>query len=548
MTSATDWAARLARTSFIELDARARAAALLDDGATHELCGPFDRIESPWLEPQGVVPQSDDGVVVFRGRLGGRPAVVIAIEQAFQGGGIGEVSGAKIATALSLAARDSRGGATTAAVLLLETGGVRLQEANLGLATVAEVCSALLELRPLAPVVGVIAGALGCFGGMSIAAGLCTKLIMTEEGRLGLDGPAVIESEAGVAELDASDHPLIWSITGGGTRTRTGLADELVLDDVAALRSAVIGAVAQGVPAEHRSQRSELRARIEAARPSGTHDVVAGGAPPMSRGRAWTQALADGGVNGGVPSLITADLTLGDDIARILTVVPDPHSPYHRARRGQVGLREGLALASEVTRTVTEDAHLPDERRRPIVALVDLPSQAYGRVEETLGIHQTLAAAVDAYATARTAGHPVIALIVGTALSGGLLAHGFQANQILALDDPGVLIHAMHKKAAARVTLRTVAELEELAGRIVPLSYDVTDWAGLGLCDELLTVENAGDPTERDVRKAKDALTAAVARARRGPRDLSNRLDSPGARRTRAASHRVREALTSQWD
>ncbi|SDJ40841.1 biotin-independent malonate decarboxylase subunit beta [Nonomuraea jiangxiensis] len=548
MTSTTDWAARLERTSFIELDARARAAALLDDGAAYELCGPFDRIESPWLEPQGVVPQSDDGVVVVKGRLGGRPAVVIAIEQAFQGGGIGEVSGVKIATALSLAARDSRAGTTTAAVLLLETGGVRLQEANLGLATVAEVCSALLELRALAPVVGVIAGALGCFGGMSIAAGLCTKLIMTEEGRLGLDGPAVIESEAGVAEFDASDHPLIWSITGGRKRTRTGLADELVADDVATLRSAVIGAVAQGVPAEHRSQRiGELRAHIEAARPSEPPDLAAAGGPPMTRGRAWTQALADGGVNGGVPSVISADVTLGEDLARILTVVPDPHSPYHRARRGEVGLREGLALASEVTGTVAEDAHLPDERRRPIIALVDLPSQAYGRVEETFGIHQALAAAVDAYATARAAGHPVIVLIVGTALSGGLLAHGFQANQVLALDDPGVLIHAMHKEAAAKVTLRTVAELDELAGRILPLSYDVTDWARLGLCDELLTVENADVPTERDVGRAKDALTAAVARARRGPRDLSNRLDSPGARRTRTASRRVREALTAQW-
>jgi hypothetical protein len=45
-------------------------------------------------------------------------------------------------------------------------------EANLGLATVAEVCAALLELRALEPVIGVIAGALGCFAGMSIAAGL----------------------------------------------------------------------------------------------------------------------------------------------------------------------------------------------------------------------------------------------------------------------------------------------------------------------------------------------------------------------------------------
>lgn len=265
----TEWESLLDRTSFIELDARERAKALLDEGTARELCGPFDRIESPWLEPQGVVPQSDDGVVLVKGRLDGQSAVVIGIEQAFQGGGIGEVSGAKIAAALSLAARDNRDGTPTAAVLLLETGGVRLQEANLGLATVAEVCSAVLELRALQPVIGVIAGALGCFGGMSIAAGLCTRLIMTEESRLGLDGPEVIESEAGVAEFDASDHTLIWSIDGGTQRVRTALADKLILDDVTALRTAVIEAVGEGVPAEHRSQRlGELRARLEAVDPA----------------------------------------------------------------------------------------------------------------------------------------------------------------------------------------------------------------------------------------------------------------------------------------
>ncbi|GAA3158319.1 MULTISPECIES: biotin-independent malonate decarboxylase subunit beta [Nonomuraea] len=283
----TGWESLLDRTSFIELNARERAEALLDEGTARELCGPFDRIESPWLEPQGVVPQSDDGVVVVKGGLDGRHAVVIGIEQAFQGGGIGEVSGAKITAALSLAARDSRDGTPTAAVLLLETGGVRLQEANLGLATVAEVCAAVLELRALQPVVGVIAGALGCFGGMSIAAGLCTKLITTAEGRLGLDGPEVIESEAGIAEFDASDHPLIWSIDGGTQRVRTGLADALVLDDVAALRTAVVEAVRQGVPAEHRSRRvGELRARLEAVdpeqppAPSALADVWGRSAPP----------------------------------------------------------------------------------------------------------------------------------------------------------------------------------------------------------------------------------------------------------------------------
>lgn len=143
-----DWQQVLRRRSFLEYDARARARTLLDEGSMRVLCGPFDRLESPWLEPQGVVPQADDGVVIARGTVDDQAVVVASIEQGFLGGGIGEVSGAKISQALCLAAADSRVGRTTAAMLLLETGGVRLQEANLGLNAVAEICSALLELRP----------------------------------------------------------------------------------------------------------------------------------------------------------------------------------------------------------------------------------------------------------------------------------------------------------------------------------------------------------------------------------------------------------------
>ena len=70
----------------------------------------------------------------------------------------------------------------------------------------------------MAPVVGVVAGEVGCFGGMSIAAGLCTRLIVTPQGRIGLNGPAVIEQEAGVDEFDSSDRALIWGIDGGEQR------------------------------------------------------------------------------------------------------------------------------------------------------------------------------------------------------------------------------------------------------------------------------------------------------------------------------------------
>jgi malonate decarboxylase gamma subunit len=104
-----------------------------------------------------------------------------------------------------------------------------------------------------------------------------------------------------------------------------------------------------------------------------------------------------------------------------------------------------------------------------IIAIVDVQSQAYGRIEALLGINLALAAAVDAYATARLAGHPVVALIVGTALSGGLLAHGDQAHRLLALNDPKVVIHAMRKLSAARITLRTVEELDALGETVIPM-------------------------------------------------------------------------------
>ncbi len=251
----TDIDALLRRDSFIERNARNRARALLDEGAMRELVGPFDRVTSPWLAQQKLVTQSDDGVVVAKGTLDGVATVVLAIEGAFQGGSMGEVGGAKIAGALELAARDNRDGIATQAVILFETGGVRLQEANLGLAAIAEIQSAIVDLRRYRPVIGVSAGTVGCYGGMSIAAGLCSYLVLTREARLGLNGPQVIEQEAGLAEFDARNRALIWGLTGGEQRCATHLADVLVDDDTVQVRAALAGLFRAGPPAVHRSER-----------------------------------------------------------------------------------------------------------------------------------------------------------------------------------------------------------------------------------------------------------------------------------------------------
>jgi len=265
------------------------------------------------------------------------------------------------------------------------------------------------------------------------------------------------------------------------------------------------------------------------------------------RGRVWFKALTDqaSSMPGDAHSVLIADAPIGEDKARFLCVVPDPDGRFPCARRGEVGLEEAYTLAARVREAIDADK---ESAKRPIIAIVDVKSQAYGRREETAGIHLAAAAAADAYATARFAGHPVIALIVGQAISGGFLTHGYQANRLLAFDDDGVLIHAMHKEAAARITRRTVAQLDKLAETVTPLSYNVRDYAKLGLLYKLLHVSNAEHPNAEDVSLVRQEVIAAIQDARKASPDLSNRIESEAARVARRASRLVRARLGEQWN
>lgn len=261
------------------------------------------------------------------------------------------------------------------------------------------------------------------------------------------------------------------------------------------------------------------------------------------RGLHWFEALSAGAkmLEGLPPSLRVADAELGGKAARFITVVADPHNRFPRARNGEVGLLEGWGLASAVGEVIAADQGKPC--KRAVIAIVDVPSQAYGRREEALGIHQALAGAADSYARARLAGHAVIGLLVGKAMSGAFLAHGYQANRLIALRDPGVMVHAMGKASAARVTLRSVEELETLAASVPPMAYDIDSYASLGLLWETLSVEQIERPTANDVARVTECLGLAVADVAGGSRDLSSRLGATN----REASSKVRQLLRAQW-
>jgi malonate decarboxylase gamma subunit len=268
------------------------------------------------------------------------------------------------------------------------------------------------------------------------------------------------------------------------------------------------------------------------------------------RGRAWFKALTENDMpKAGDPnSVLAADAPFGGETALFLCIVPNPESRFPCVRDGQVGLEEAYALATHIREVIAEDDSKPKAEKRPIIAVVDVKSQAYGRREETAGIFFAAAVAADAYASARMAGHPVISLIAGQAFSGGFLTHGYQANRILAFDDDGIVIHAMHKEAAARITRRSVAELEKLGHEIAPMSYDVRDYAKLGLLFRLLHAEDPQNPTLAEIAEVKQALAEAIEDARAGKTDLSNHLESDAAKQMRKASIAVRNALEAQWE
>ncbi|CEJ49164.1 biotin-independent malonate decarboxylase subunit beta [Xanthomonas campestris pv. azadirachtae] len=258
----------MAQRSYYEADARERIDGLLDVGSLREFVGPRRRLISPHLAQLETPGAFDDGIVVGEGTLRGRNVLIAAQQGAFMGGGVGEVHGAKLTGLLERAATTQ----PAAVLLLLDTGGVRLHEANAGLIAISEIMRATLSARAAGvPVLALIGSGNGAFGGMGIVARCCSAVIMSEEGRLSLSGPDVIETVRGVEEFDARDRALVWRVTGGKHRYLLGEAQTLVADRIDAFADAALATLdalteATGEAALQALERAQqqLAARIDA--------------------------------------------------------------------------------------------------------------------------------------------------------------------------------------------------------------------------------------------------------------------------------------------
>jgi malonate decarboxylase beta subunit len=196
-------------SSYQEATARQRIAGMLDAGSFTEFLPPQMRVVSPHLHQLDAPVSFDDGVAVGSGTIDGRRVFIAAQEGGFMGGAVGEVHGAKLVGMLRRA--------------------------------VDENADAVLETRAAGiPVIALVGGSNGCFGGMGIVARCTNGVVISEESRLAMSGPEVIETAGGVEEFDARDRALVWRVTGGKHRYLLGDAQAIVADDIPSFRHAAL--------------------------------------------------------------------------------------------------------------------------------------------------------------------------------------------------------------------------------------------------------------------------------------------------------------------
>jgi malonate decarboxylase gamma subunit len=254
--------------------------------------------------------------------------------------------------------------------------------------------------------------------------------------------------------------------------------------------------------------------------------------PRRSRGCIWFHALAGAEpcIETGLRTLLVADVEVAGELARLIAVVPDAFDAQAANSQSEPELDEGWALADQVRDMIAADRC---GAKRPIISIVDAGSQAHGRIEELLGISYSCAAAAEAYAAARGAGHPLIALVVRSSAPGALLAHGFPAHRLLAFD--------------SRVARRSTNAGGSPGRSGAPGGRDIRHQGGRPQLFELIAGIDADAPSGAQVRLVKERVALAVADVRSRPGNLILRLGNDPLMLARAESE-VRRRFSESWN
>ena len=392
---------------------------------------------SPHLARRGITPAVDDGIIRAHFRISGKSILAAAQDARFLSGSVGANHGAALRNLFerALAQRPA------AVVLLIDSGGVRLHEANAAELVLAQALRALLDVRcaGIATVAFVIGNA---FGGASVLAAACACMHMLRQAQFGLSGPRVIETAHGKAELDADDDVAVAALYGAQARVSAGIG-ALVADDATAIRNAVEDAIATSTAfdddALERWDRA-LAARLARAEltPAIAPDALPAwpcfdDAEPVDSAR-WLWRVR------------------GRDVYLLRPLTPHHFDPA-----------AAVAIANALRSSLPRDASL--------VIVEDSPGHATRRAAEAIGVSEYLAAHTGRLALLRHHGHALFGLLVGVGHSAAFFVNALQASVLDAVRDARV--EAMSANAIARVLhipaneLATLIEDDPMLGQSV---------------------------------------------------------------------------------
>ena len=180
---------------------------------------------------------------------------------------------------------------------------------------------------------------------------------------------------------------------------------------------------------------------------------------------------------------------------------------------GVIGMEEAYKMAMAIYHTLEADKDKPLSGKRPIVLIVDTPGNGPGKQEEIFGMNKATGAYQLALAEARKSGHPIVAVVVGRAISGAFLCHGLQADRILALSPEfKTMIHVMPLSSIARITKLEQEWLETLSKDNPVFAAGPQFFERLGGVEELLHSTDAIRPAViRHIKEARGLKEAGKA-------------------------------------
>ena len=212
---------------------------------------------------------------------------------------------------------------------------------------------------------------------------------------------------------------------------------------------------------------------------------------------------------------------------------------------GIIGMEEGYKMALAVYNSIKADKDKPLGKKRPILLIVDTPGNGPGKQEEIFGMNKATGAYQLALAEARKEGHPIVAMVVGRAISGAFLCHGLQADHILSLSSEfSTQIHVMPITSISRITKLDIEWLQELAKSNPVFAAGPNFFFKLGGIEEI--VDSIGAMRDRIVAHVAQVrvLKLAGKNEELGPWGRGTLGTERGGRKTRA---KVIQAMNEEF-